>query len=100
MNTEKKGLRPWQANLIVFGLELIEIFIYLKLAGRAIGDALRGDLSGAFHDVVGAVWFINISALVIAFAIFFIKPLRTPMNKWIAWWNIIWVAGNIYMIYA
>jgi len=97
---EKKGMKPWVANLIVFVLELIEIVIYFALAGKAIKKAFKGDFAGAFEGVAGAIWFINISALLIALAIFLIKPLRTKTNKWIAWWNIFWVAGNIYMIYS
>lgn len=100
METEKTGLKPWAANLIVFGLELIQVAIYFALAGKAFKSALSGNISGAFSDVIGAMWFINISALAISFAIFFIKPLRTSFNKGIAWWNIIWVAGNLYGMYA
>jgi uncharacterized membrane protein len=100
METEKKGLKPWAANLIVFGLELLEIAIYFLLCGKAFKNIMSGNFSGAFDDVIGAIWFINISALAIAFAVFFIKPLRTSLNLGIAWWNIIWVASNIYAIYG
>ncbi|MFZ9587723.1 MAG: hypothetical protein ACO29U_08995 [Crocinitomicaceae bacterium] len=100
MENEKSGMKPWVANLIVFGLEVCEILIYFALAGRAFRDAMKGDISGAFNDVIGAMWFLNISALAIAFAVFFIKPLRTKLNLGIAWWNIIWVAGNLYMMYS
>ena len=96
----KSGLKPWVANLIVFGLELIEIFLYFAIAGKAMKQILKGDIGGAFDNIIGAMWFLNISALVIAFLILFIKPLRTPMNKGIAFWNFIWVAVNMYSMYG
>jgi hypothetical protein len=99
-NEAKSGLKPWMANLIVFGLELIEIFIYFAIAGKAIGKMLKGDIGGAFDNIIGAIWFVNISALAISFLILFVKPLRTRMNKGIAYWNFIWVAMNIYSIYG
>ena len=99
-NEVKSGLKPWKANLIVFVLELIEIILYFAIAGKAVGKILKGDISGAFDNIIGAMWFINISALLIAFLILFVKPLRTPMNKGIAYWNFIWVALNIYSIYG
>ena len=99
-NEVKSGLKPWMANLIVFVLELIEITLYFAIAGKAVGKILKGDISGAFDNIIGAMWFINISALLIAFLILFVKPLRTPMNKGIAYWNFIWVALNIYSIYG
>ena len=99
-NQAQSKFKPWMANLIVFALELIEIFLYVAIAGKAIGQALEGNISGAFDDIVGAMWFLNISALVIALLILFIKPLRTPMNKGIAYWNIIWVGLNIYSVYG
>jgi hypothetical protein len=99
-NETKSGLKPWMANLIVFGLELIEILLYFAIAGKAIKKILKGDIAGAFDNIVGAMWFLNISALAIAFLILFIKPLRTPMNKGIAFWNFIWVAMNIYSMYS
>ena len=99
-NETKSGLKPWMANLIVFGLELIEIFLYFKIAGRAMKQIFEGNIAGAFDNIVGAMWFLNISALTIAFLILFIKPLRTPMNKGIAYWNFIWVAMNIYSMYS
>lgn len=99
-NEVKSGLKPWMANLIVFVLELIEIILYFAIAGQAVGNILKGDISGAFDNIVGAIWFVNISALAIAFLILFVKPLRTPMNKGIAYWNFIWVALNIYSIYG
>jgi hypothetical protein len=99
-NEVKSGLKPWMANLIVFVLELIEIILYFAIAGEAVGKILKGDISGAFDNIVGAIWFVNISALAIAFLILFVKPLRTPMNKGIAYWNFIWVAMNIYSIYG
>ena len=99
-NEVKSGLKPWKANLIVFVLELIEIILYFAIAGKAVGKILKGDISGAFDNIIGAIWFINLSALLIAFLILFVKPLRTPMNKGIAYWNFIWVALNIYSIYG
>ena len=99
-NEVKSGLKPWMANLIVFVLELIEIILYFAIAGEAVGKILKGDISGAFDNIVGAIWFVNISALAIAFLILFVKPLRTSMNKGIAYWNFIWVAMNIYSIYG
>jgi len=99
METQSK-FKPWMANLIVFALELIEIFLYFAIAGKAIGKVLEGNISGAFDNIVGAMWFLNISALIIALLILFIKPLRTPMNKGIAYWNIIWVGLNIYSVYG
>lgn len=99
-NETNSRFKPWMANLIVFFLELIEIILYFGIAGKAISNALKGDISGAFNDIVGAMWFINISALFIALLILFIKPLRTRMNKGIAYWNIIWVALNIYSVYG
>ena len=99
METQSK-FKPWMANLIVFALELIEIFLYFAIAGKAIGKVLEGNISGAFDNIVGAMWFLNISALIIALLILFRKPLRTPMNKGIAYWNIIWVGLNIYSVYG
>lgn len=98
--TEKKSLKPWQANLIVFGLELIQIVLYFVLAGKGIKKILSGDIAGAFDSITGAIWFLNISALAIACLILFVKPFRTKMNKGIAYWNIIWVCLNIYSIYG
>ena len=99
-NETKSGLKPWIANLIVFGLELVQIFLYFAIAGKAMKNIFKGDIAGAFDNIVGAMWFLNISALTIAFLILFIKPLRTSMNKGIAYWNFIWVALNIYSIYG
>jgi hypothetical protein len=98
--TEKKSLKTWQANLIVFGLELIEIVLYFALAGKGLKKIMHGDIAGAFDGIAAAIWFLNISALAIAFLILFVKPLRTKMNKGIAYWNIIWVCLNIYSIYG
>lgn len=95
-----KELKPWQANLIVFGLELLELIIYFAFAGKAFKNALSGNVSGAFDNVVTAVWFINISALAIAISIFYFKPLRTKMNLYVAYTNLFWVASNIYFIYG
>ncbi len=93
-------MKPWQANLIVFGLELLEIFLYLKIAGKAVKNVFEGNIVGAFDQIENAMWFLNISALAIAFLILFIKPLRTSVNKGIAYWNIIWVIGNLYLVYS
>lgn len=93
-------MKPWQANLLVFFLELLQLIIYFAIAGSAFKNVTSGNFSGAFNDVRAAIWFLNLSALAISFAIFFVKPLRTRFNVRIAWWNIIWVAGNIYMLYA
>lgn len=97
---ENSSLKTWQANLIVFGLELIQIVLYFMLGAKGIKKILQGDIAGAFDSISGAIWFLNITALAIAFLILFVKPLRTKMNKGIAYWNIIWVCLNIYSIYG
>jgi hypothetical protein len=97
---QNKVFKPWMANLIIFILEIIEVLLYFAIAGRALREGLSGDLSGAFAEIEKAMWFLNISAITIALLILFIKPLRTPMNKGIAYWNLIWVAGNLYCMYA
>lgn len=93
-------MKPWKANLIVFGIEVLTIIIYFMIAGKAMKDIMSGNLSGALNDVVGAVWFLNLAALGLALTILFYKPLRTTLTKFVAIWNLIWVAGNIYMIYG
>lgn len=100
VNEKLEKLKPWQANLIVFGLELLQIIIYVAIAGKAFKNGMKGNLGGMFDDVIAAIWFLNLSALAIAAAVFYFKPLRTKNNLYIAWWNVIWVVSNLYFIYG
>ena len=60
MSEKSNEMKPWKANLIVFGIELLTIVIYFMIAGKAVKDIFSGNLSGALNDVVGAIMFLNL----------------------------------------
>jgi uncharacterized membrane protein len=99
-NFEKKRLKPWIANLIVFFAELIIIILYFYLGWKGIEKVFKGDIAGGFHRVEGVIWFLNIAIIVLSVLIFTIKPLRTKTNIITAIWNLIWIGFNIYLIYS
>ena len=99
-NTKKKGFKPWMANLIAFILDAFIIIIYFVLCKDAISSILEGNLSGGFDDIISAIWFLNIAILVVSILYLAIKPMRTKINIGWATWNIVWVVGNIYLMYS
>jgi len=97
-NEVKKGLKPWIANLIIFFVELIILVLYFAIGWSGIKNIFSGNISGGFDEVAGAIWFLNVAILIVTLLCFFVKQLRTKAN--IRWgiWNIIWIAGNIYLL--
>jgi hypothetical protein len=93
----KKGLKKWIRNLIVILLEIIMIVVYFSIGGDAIIKIFQGDLVSGFDAIITAIWFLNISILVIAILCFTI--LKTKFNILTGIWNIIWFIGNIYLMY-
>ena len=100
MTKNETEQKPFVPNLIVFLIEVLILLVYFAIVKEAIGSIMEGNISGAFNDVKAAIWFLNISALALTCAIFLIKYLRTKRNKRIAWFNLIWIAWNIYTLTA
>ena len=98
MDKNKRVLKPWKANLIAFFTEIVIIFVYFLLCADAIDSTLSGDISGAFDEVIVAIWFLNIAILATSICYFVIKPMRTKTTRAWAIFNLIWIVGNIVMM--
>ena len=58
------------------------------------------DFGGMFDDVMGVIWFLNIAILALALICLTVKSMRTKYTVKMSIWNIVWIIGNIYFMYA
>ena len=93
---EKKGLKPWAANLIAIGLEIIIVVVYFALVWNAGLSVFEGNISEAFDGVVGAIRFLYATMFIISICYLAIRPMRTKTTIVLAIWNFIWLAWGIY----
>jgi hypothetical protein len=96
----EKKFKPWMANVLVTVLELLILVIYFLIGRDAIMTIFEGNIAGGFEEVATAIWFLNIAVSVLAILCFTVKPLRTKTTIGWAILDLIWIAGNIYYLYA
>lgn len=98
---EKKVKNNGKANLIANLAELVIVILYGIFGFKAIADGVSNmDLGGMFDDVIGVIWFLNIAILALAVVCLTVKFMRTKYTIKMSIWNIIWIIGNIYFMYA
>lgn len=91
-------MKPWKANLIFIGVELLLIAIAFIIGAYAIECLIDGDFAGYISEMNDLLGYISVlSAIIVIVSILFlsIKPLRTKFTRFWSIVNIIWIAINM-----
>ena len=97
MDEKKVQNNNRKANLIANLAEIVIVILYLIFGFKSISDM---DFGGMFDDVMGVIWFLNIAILALALICLTVKSMRTKYTVKMSIWNIVWIIGNIYFMYA
>lgn len=101
MDEKKVQNNNRKANLIANLAELVIIILYGILGAKSISKGVsKMDIGGMFDDIIGTIWFLNIAILALAVICLTVKAMRTKYTVKMSIWNIVWIIGNIYFMYA
>ena len=101
MDEKKVQNNNRKANLIANLAEIVIVILYLIFGFKSISEGISDmDFGGMFDDVMGVIWFINIAILALALICLTVKSMRTKYTVKMSIWNIVWIIGNIYFMYA
>ena len=101
MDEKKVQNNNRKANLIANLAEIVIVILYLIFGFKSISEGLSAmDFGGMLEDVMGVIWFLNIAILALALICLTVKSMRTKYTVKMSIWNIVWIIGNIYFMYA
>ena len=101
MDEKKVQNNNRKANLIENLAEIVIVILYLIFGFKSISEGLSAmDFGGMLEDVMGVIWFLNIAILALALICLTVKSMRTKYTVKMSIWNIVWIIGNIYFMYA
>ena len=90
-----------RANVIAAVSELLIAVLYLAIGFNAITSAVENmNFANMFDGIITAICFLNIAILALALVCLLVKPMRTKYTVRMSIWNIIWILGNVYLMYA
>lgn len=91
---EQKGRFAWVIDVI----EIILIVGYFALGWRAISNFIPSfDLESFFENIMAAVWFLIIGAVIQTIMCFF-PIFKSKGNMRLAVWNMVWIGFNLWGI--
>ena len=101
MDEKKVQNNNRKANLIANLAEIVIVILYLIFGFKSISEGISDmDFGGMFDDAMGVIWFLNIAILALALICLTVKSMRTKYTVKMSIWNIVWIIGNIYFMYA
>ena len=101
MDEKKVQNNNRKANLIANLAEIVIVILYLIFGFKSISEGISDmDFGRMFDDVMGVIWFLNIAILALALICLTVKSMRTKYTVKMSIWNIVWIIGNIYFMYA
>ena len=101
MDEKKVQNNNRKASLIANLAEIVIVILYLIFGFKSIWEGISDmDFGGMFDDVMGVIWFLNIAILALALICLTVKSMRTKYTVKMSIWNIVWIIGNIYFMYA